>query len=130
NKIMTAIEEKAKVEEKAEDKEFIEFDDFVKVELRVGEVLEAENVPKSEKLLKLRIDLGEDVSRQILAGIAKDYTPESLIGKKIVVVANLKPRKMMGMESQGMVCAASVGEGDRPVIATFLEDVPNGARLK
>ncbi|MEZ5347283.1 MAG: methionine--tRNA ligase [Pyrinomonadaceae bacterium] len=130
NKIMTAIKEQAENENAAEEKEFIEFDDFVKVELRVGEVLEAENVPKSEKLLKLRVDLGEDQPRQILAGIAKDYSPESLIGKKIVVVANLKPRKMMGMESQGMVCAASVGEGDKPVIATFIEDVPNGARLK
>jgi len=129
NKIMTAIDEQ-KQEKEFSEKDFIEFDDFIKVELRVGEVLEAENVPKSEKLLKLKVDIGEDHPRQILAGIAKDHEAESLIGKKIVVVANLKPRKMMGLESQGMVCAASFGEDDTAVLATFDEDVPNGARLK
>lgn len=129
NKIMTAIDEQ-KQEKEFSEKDFIEFDDFIKVELRVGEVLEAENVPKSEKLLKLKVDIGEDQPRQILAGIAKDHEAESLIGKKIVVVANLKPRKMMGLESQGMVCAASIGEDDKAVLATFDEDVPNGARLK
>ncbi len=128
-KIMTAIEEASKDEEVGETN-FIEFDDFVKVDLRVGEVLEAENIEKSDKLLKLKVDLGEENPRQILAGMAKYYTPEEMVGKKIVVVANLKPRKMMGLESQGMVCAASVGAEDKPVIATFLEDVPNGARLK
>ncbi len=129
NKIMNAIEQQ-ETKDMAGEKKFIDFEDFTKVELRVGEVLEAENVPKSDKLLKLKVDLGEENPRQILAGIARDYEPASLVGKKIVVVANLKPRKMMGLESQGMVCAASVGEEDKPVIATFLEDVPNGARLK
>ncbi len=128
-KIMTAIEEASKKED-VEDSKFIEFDDFAKVDLRVGEVLEAENIEKSDKLLKLKVDLGEENPRQILAGMAKYYTPEEMVGKKIVVVANLKPRKMMGLESQGMVCAASVGAEDKPVIATFLEDVPNGAKLK
>ena len=129
SKIMAEIEEKSKQGEEKEE-EFIEFDDFVKVELRVGEVLECEPVPKSEKLLKCKVDLGEENPRQILAGMAQYYSPEEMVGKKIVVVANLKPRKMMGMESQGMICAASVGEEDKPVLATFLEDVPNGARLK
>ena len=109
---------------------FIEIDDFIKVELRVGEILEAERVPKSDKLLKFLVDVGEENPRQILAGIAEHYEPEKLIGKKIVVVANLKPRKLRGLESQGMVCAASAGEDGKPILATFDEDVPNGTRLK
>jgi methionyl-tRNA synthetase len=109
---------------------FITIDDFIKVEMRVGEVLTAERVPKSDKLLRFTIDLGEESPRQILAGIAEHYEPESLIGRKLAVVSNLKPRKLRGFESQGMVLAASVGEEGRPVLATFTEDVPNGARLK
>ena len=109
---------------------FIEIDDFAKVDLRVGQVLSAERVPKADKLLLLKIDLGEAQPRQILAGIAQYYEPEKLIGRKVVIVANLKPRKLRGFESQGMVVAASYGEEGRPVIATFTEDVPNGARLK
>lgn len=109
---------------------FIEIDDFAKVDLRVGQVLSAERLPKSDKLLLLKIDLGEAQPRQVLAGIAQYYEPEKLIGRKVVVVANLKPRKLRGFESQGMVVAASYGEEGRPVIATFTEDVPNGARLK
>ncbi|HEX5889859.1 MAG TPA: methionine--tRNA ligase [Pyrinomonadaceae bacterium] len=109
---------------------FIEIDDFAKVDLRVGQVLSAERLPKSDKLLLLKIDLGEEQPRQVLAGIAQYYEPEKLVGRKVVVVANLKPRKLRGFESQGMVVAASYGEEGRPVIATFTEDVPNGARLK
>ena len=109
---------------------FIEIDDFAKVDLRVGQVLSAERLPKSDKLLLLKIDLGEAEPRQVLAGIAQYYEPEKLVGRKVVVVANLKPRKLRGFESQGMVVAASYGEEGRPVIATFTEDVPNGARLK
>ena len=109
---------------------FIEIDDFAKVELRVGEVLTAERVPKSDKLLRFTIDLGEAEPRQILAGIAEYYEPEKMIGRKVVVVSNLKPRKLRGFESQGMILAASIGEEGRPIIATFTEDVPNGARLK
>jgi len=109
---------------------FIEIDDFAKVDLRVGQVLSAERVPKADKLLLLKIDLGEEQPRQILAGIAQYYEPEKLVGCKVVIVANLKPRKLRGFESQGMVVAASYGEEGRPVIATFTEDVPNGARLK
>jgi methionyl-tRNA synthetase len=109
---------------------FIEIGDFSKVDLRVGEILTAERVPKADKLLKFTIDVGEEQPRQILAGIAEYYEPEKMIGRKVVVVANLKPRKLRGLESQGMVVAASVGENGRPVVATFTEDVPNGARLK
>jgi methionyl-tRNA synthetase len=109
---------------------FIEIDDFAKVDLRVGTVLSAERVPKADKLLLLKIDLNEEQPRQVLAGIAQYYEPEKLVGRKVVIVANLKPRKLRGYESQGMVVAASYGEEGRPVIATFTEDVPNGARLK
>jgi len=109
---------------------FIEIDDFAKVDLRVGQVLSAERIPKADKLLLLKVDLGEAQPRTILAGIAQYYEPEKLVNRKIVVVANLKPRKLRGYESQGMVVAASYGEEGKPVIATFTEDVPNGARLK
>jgi len=109
---------------------FIEIDDFAKVDLRVGQVLSAERIPKADKLLLLKVDLGEEQPRTILAGIAQYYEPEKLVDRKVVIVANLKPRKLRGYESQGMVVAASYGEEGRPVIATFTEDVPNGARLK
>lgn len=113
-----------------DEQEFITIDDFAKVELRVGEVKVAERVPNADKLLRFEIDLGEAQPRQILAGLAEYYEPEKLIGRKVVVVANLKPRKMRGLESQGMICAASLTEEDTPAIATFLEDVKVGARLK
>ena len=109
---------------------FITIDDFLKVELRVGEIKVAERVPKADKLLRFEVDLGEAQPRQILAGLAEYYEPEKLIGRKVVVVANLKPRKMRGLESQGMICAASLNEEDTPAIATFLEDVKIGSRLK
>jgi methionyl-tRNA synthetase len=108
----------------------ISIDDFIKVELRAATVLEAERVPKADKLLRLVIDVGEDKPRQILAGIAEHYAPEEVIGRKIIVVANLAPRKLRGLESNGMLLAASVGESGKPVLATFGEDVPNGTRLK
>ena len=106
----------------------ITIDDFSKVELRVGLVKVAERVPKSDKLLRLEIDIGTEV-RQVLAGIAEAYAPETLVGRKVVIVANLAPRKMRGLESNGMIVAASL-EGGKPVLASFLEDVPVGARLK
>jgi methionyl-tRNA synthetase len=109
---------------------YISIDDFIKVELRAGEVLTAERVPKADKLLRMTIDLGEPQPRQILAGIAQYYEPEKMIGRKVIVVANLAPRKLRGFESQGMILAASIGEEGRPVLAGFLEDVPNGAKLK
>jgi methionyl-tRNA synthetase len=106
----------------------ISIDDFAKVELRVAQILVAERVPKADKLLRLEVDLGYE-KRQILAGIAQYYEPEKLIGRKIVIVANLAPRKMRGLESNGMLLAASL-EGGAPVLAGFLEEVPLGARLK
>ena len=106
----------------------ITIDDFAKVELRVAQILVAERVPKADKLLRLEVDLGTE-KRQILAGIAEYYEPEKLIGRKIVIVANLAPRKMRGLESNGMLLAASL-EGGAPVLAGFLGDVPLGARLK
>ncbi len=113
------------------EEQFITIDDFLKVELRVGEIKVAERIPKADKLLRFEIDLGEEKPRQILAGLAEYYEPEKLIGRKVVVVANLKPRKMRGLESQGMICAASLeNSDDTPAIATFLEDVKIGARLK
>ena len=106
----------------------ITIDDFAKIELRVGVVKVAERVPKADKLLRLEIDIGTEV-RQVLAGIAEAYAPETLVGRKVVIVANLAPRKMRGLESNGMIVAASL-EGGKPVLAGFLEDVPVGARLK
>jgi len=108
--------------------EKISIDDFAKIELRVGLVKVAERVPKADKLLRLEIDIGTEV-RQVLAGIAEAYAPETLIGRKVVIVANLAPRKLRGMESNGMIVAASL-DGGKPVLASFLEDVPVGARLK
>jgi methionyl-tRNA synthetase len=106
----------------------ITIDDFSKIELRVGIVNVAERVPKADKLLRLEIDIGTEV-RQVLAGIAEAYAPETLIGRKVVIVANLAPRKLRGLESNGMIVAASL-EGGKPVLASFIEDVPIGARLK
>jgi len=110
-------------------KPMITIDDFAKVELRVAQVKFAEKVKGADKLLRLEIDLGYE-QRQILAGIAKAYDPEKLIGRKIVIVANLQPRKLRGLESNGMLLAASLGEEGQPVLAGFLEDVPVGAKLK
>ena len=106
----------------------ITIDDFAKIDLRVGIVKVAERVPKSDKLLRLEIDIGTEV-RQVLAGIAEAYAPETLVGRKVVIVANLAPRKMRGLESNGMIVAASL-EGGKPALASFLEEVPVGARLK
>lgn len=108
--------------------EKISIDDFSKIELRVGLVKVAERVPKADKLLRLEVDIGTEV-RQVLAGIAEAYAPEALVGRKVVIVANLAPRKLRGMESNGMIVAASP-DGGKPVLASFLEEVPVGARLK
>ncbi len=115
-------------QEAPEQSQHITIDDFAKVELRVAQVLVAERIPKADKLLRLEVDLGYE-KRQILAGIAQHYEPEKLIGRKIVIVANLAPRKMRGLESNGMLLAASLPDG-APVLASFLEEVPLGARLK
>ena len=109
--------------------DIITIDDFVKVDLRVARIIAAEPVEKADKLLKLTIDVAEREPRTIVAGIAKAYAPEQLVGRKVVIVANLQPRKLRGIQSNGMIVAASL-EGGSPVLAAFLEDVPVGARLK
>lgn len=107
--------------------ERISIDDFAKVEMRVGQIISAERVPKSSKLLKLLVDLGDE-KRQVVAGIGEAYEPESLPGRLVAVVTNLKPAKLMGVESNGMIVAAS--DGGKPVLTTFNEDVALGARLR
>lgn len=109
--------------------EKLTIDDFVKLDLRVGEVRVAERIKGASKLLRLEIDIGVEV-RQILAGIAEYYEAESLVGRKVVIIANLQPRKMRGLESNGMVLAASVGKEDRPALVSVPDGVPNGARLR
>ena len=106
----------------------ITIDDFMKIELKTAKVLEAERMPKSQRLLKLKVDAGEAEPRTILAGIAESYEPEALIGKSIVIVANLAPRKMMGLESNGMVLAASPEGGAAFVINS--EPAPPGTRVR
>jgi methionyl-tRNA synthetase len=106
----------------------IGIEDFAKVEMRVGLVKTAEHVAGANKLLQLQVDIGDEV-RQIVAGLALAYKPEDLVGRKVVVVTNLQPRKLRGVESNGMIVAASLPDG-APVLAGFLEDVPVGARLK
>ena len=107
--------------------EKIDIADFAKVELRVGLVKAAENIKGSKKLLKLEVDLGTE-TRQIVAGMAESYTPEAITGRKIVVIANLKPAKLMGVESQGMVLAAEVG--GKAVLLGFDGDPAPGTKIK
>jgi methionyl-tRNA synthetase len=107
----------------------ITIDDFSKVDMRVGLVKSAERVKGADKLLHMMVDIGEPQPRSIVAGIALAYAPEQMVGRKVVIVANLQPRKLRGIESNGMILAASLPDG-APVLAAFLEDVPVGARLK
>jgi methionyl-tRNA synthetase len=107
----------------------ITIDDFAKVELRAGQIKSAERIQGADKLLKLMVDIGDEV-RQVLAGIATGYAPEDLVGRKVVLVANLAPRKMRGLESNGMLLAASAGADGKPVLCTFAEDIPPGAKVK
>ena len=109
------------------EKELLPIEDFAKVELKVGKVISAERVEKSDKLIKLRVDVGEE--RQVVAGIGKAYEPEYLIGKEIVIVANLKPAKLMGVESRGMLLAAGDEDGN-PVVLTLDREVKPGSRVK
>jgi len=107
----------------------ISIEDFAKVEMRVGQIQTAEPVAGAQKLLKLTVDIGSEV-RQVVAGIAEHYNAEQLIGMKVVIVTNLQPRKLRGVESNGMIVAASVGPNGKPVLVTFKEEVEVGARLK
>ena len=108
--------------------ELISYEDFMKVDLRVAKVLEAERVPKSKKLMKLLVDTGVD-QRTIVAGIAEAYEPEQLVGRTITIVFNLKPAKLMGIESNGMVLAGSA-EGGKPFLVGFDEALPPGSRVR
>ena len=107
----------------------IGIEDFAKVELRVGVIKSAERIQGADRLLKVLVDIGDEV-RQVLAGIALAYSPEELVGRKVVVVTNLAPRKMRGLESNGMLLAASAGADGKPVLCTFAEDIPAGAKVK
>jgi methionyl-tRNA synthetase len=105
----------------------INIEDFARIQLRVGQIREAEKIEGSRKLIRLMVDIGTEM-RQVVAGIAEVYNPESLLNRKVILVTNLKPVRLMGVESDGMIVAASVD--GKPVLATFNEEVPNGAMLR
>lgn len=107
----------------------ISYDDFAKSHLRVARVLEVARVDGSEKLLKLSVDVGEEVPRQIIAGLGKAYEPEELVGKQVVIIANLEPRSLMGLESNGMILAAHDADG-APVILVPEKETPAGSEIK
>lgn len=107
----------------------IGIEDFAKVELKTGKVLKAEPVKGSNKLLRLEVDLAEEGPRQVIAGIGKQYSPEELEGKTVIIVANLKPAKLMGLESRGMLLAATDSEGTLSVLTTE-KAVLAGAKIK
>lgn len=104
----------------------ISMEEFQKMDLRVGKILAAENIKKSEKLLKLRVDIGEE--RTVVAGIARYYKPEELVGKTVILLANLQPTKLMGVESQGMVLAADGADG--VILATFDKEAKVGSKVR
>jgi len=106
----------------------IRYEDFAKVDLRVGKIIEAERLPNSRKLIKLIVDLGDE-KRQILAGLAKWYKPEDFIGKYVIVVANLKPKKMAGTVSEGMILAAPCSDEEKPALLTVSEPVKPGSKV-
>ncbi|MEO8277611.1 MAG: methionine--tRNA ligase subunit beta [Thermoanaerobaculia bacterium] len=108
----------------------VSIDQFFATELKVGTVKLAERVPKSDKLVRLLVDLGEETLRQLVAGIGKAYTPEELMGRQVVVVANLKPAKLMGVESRGMVLAATDADGKPILVRPHADGAPNGTRVK
>lgn len=126
---VTYEKEEAPVEKKLTDvKEEISFDDFMKMDIRVAEILEAKMVPKSNKLIMMKVDVGEE--RTIVAGMGKDYTPEELIGKKIAVVVNLKPTKIMGVESYGMLLATDKKEGKGYTLVSYDGDAKVGGKIQ
>ncbi len=106
----------------------INFEEFQKIELKIAKILKAEKIEGSEKLIKLQLDLNEGEPRQILAGIAKSYEPEDLVGKELVIVANLEPKKIFGMESRGMLLAAD--DDGKPVLLKPDKEVSPGAKVK
>jgi len=106
----------------------LKIDRFMEIDLRVARVRTVERIAGADKLLKLTVDVGEDEDRQLVAGVATAYEPEALVGKRIVVVANLKPARIRGVHSNGMLLAADLD--GRPIVATFEEDVPPGTRVR
>lgn len=116
-------------QEVTQEDNLIGIEDFMKVELRVGKVLTCEKVPKSKKLLKMDVDMGSEV-RQILAGLSQFLLPEEMIGRRVVVVANLKPAKLMGLESNGMILATDPGEAGYPVPVSVPEGTPLGSKVR
>jgi len=109
--------------------EYVSFETFSKLDLRVGKIVEAEDVPNSKKLIKVIVDLGPLGKRQILSGIKKWYRPEELIGQTVVVVANLKPKKMAGLMSEGMILMAQSDESSKPVFIAPVEEVELGSKV-
>jgi len=126
--IVEQVNKWSKPEEEKEEVPQISFDEFTKVDLRIAEILSAEKIKKSDKLLKLQVELGND-KRQVVAGIAQSYEPDTLIGKKIVFVANLKPAKLFGVESQGMVLAIEDEKGKLSVLEAD-SDVMVGTKVR
>ncbi len=110
--------------------EKVSIEHFRKLDIRVGKIVAAEDVKNSKKLLRLEVDIGEEKPRQILAGIKEWYRPEELIGKYVVVLANLKPRKMLGLESQGMLLMAEEEEGKKPIFLVPEEPVKPGSKVR
>ncbi len=108
--------------------ERIRYEDFAKLDLRVGKVIEAQRVPKSRKLIRLIVDLGDE-KRQVLAGLAKWYSPEDFLGKYVIIVANLEPKKMAGLVSEGMILAAPCSEEEKPALLTVTEPVKPGSKV-
>lgn len=106
----------------------ITIEEFAKLDIRVGKVLKAERVPGARKLMRLEVDLGEERPRQLVAGLVGSYEPEELVGMSVVVLANLKPRRFMGVLSEGMLLAADVN--GRPVLLTVAGEVPPGSRVR
>ena len=106
--------------------EAISFDDFMKVKLRIGKVLEADNHPNADKLIVLKVDLGDE-QRQLCAGLKGYYEPQQLVGKNLVIVTNLAPRMMRGIESNGMLLAASTPDHEQVIVLTTDADVPPGS---
>jgi methionyl-tRNA synthetase len=135
-KTKTVLEEKKEEEELVEKEknelnnviDFVEIEEFKKIDLRVGEVIKAENIEKSNKLIKLIVDLGPLGQKQIIAGIKAFYSPESLLNKKIIVLSNLKPAKLMGELSEGMLLAAKDDKGNLSIL-TVDKDVEPGAKI-
>lgn len=122
-----AGDDAAAAKPEAPEKPRLKFERFMDVELRVAQVLEAERVEGTDKLLKLQLDVGDE-RRQIVAGVAESYPPEDMVGKRIVIVANLKPARIRGIVSDGMLLAADLD--GKPIVATFDRDVPPGTRVR